>query len=113
MTDPARRRELREDHRQRQRVAAVYALRVADAPPIVRSTTDLDALRNRLAFARATGTTSALDLRLRQAIERLGLDALELEVLDTLDTEPTATPISIATDLATLEELWRERLAAA
>lgn len=111
MADAARRRELRDEHRQRQPVAAVYSLRVADGEPIVRSTTDLDALRNRLAFARSTGTTSALDLRLRRDIERLGLDALEMEVLDTLDADPAGTPESLTADLAALETLWRERLA--
>ncbi len=113
MVDATRRRELRDEDRQRQRVAAVYSLRVADGAPIVRSTPDLGALRNRLAFARATGTTSALDLRLRQDIERLGLDALELEVLDTLEAEPAGTPARVAADRATLEEPWRERLATA
>jgi hypothetical protein len=113
MTDTARRRELRASHRQRQPVMAVYALRVADGSPLVRSTTDLDALQNRLRFARATGITSALDLRLRQDIERLGLDALELEVLDTLEADPARTPVSTADDLATLEALWRDRLATA
>lgn len=111
MVDAVRRRELRDENRQRRPIAAVYSLRVADGEPIVRSTTDLDALRNRLAFARATGTTSALDLRLRQDIERLGLEALEMEVLDTLDVDAAGTPTSLTADLATLEALWRERLA--
>lgn len=111
MSDAARRRELRDDHRRRQRVGAVFALHVAATDPVVRSTTDLDALRNRLAFARATGITSALDHRLREHVERLGFDAVRLEVLDVLEPDPTRSAAHAEADLATLEELWRERLA--
>jgi len=110
MTDAQRRRELRDDHRERRRVAAVYLLRIGEEAASLATTTDLEALRNRLAFAKATGTSGALDLRHRDAIRRRGMEAVRLEVLDTLDVEPTMTPAELASDLNTLETLWRERL---
>jgi hypothetical protein len=109
MSDADRRRELRDDHRQRQRVAAVYRLCVADEVALLGSTTDLVALENRLAFARATGTAGALDLRVRQAIARHGMDAVRLEVLDTIQPGPTTTPQELAADVSALEELWRQQ----
>lgn len=76
MTSPGRRRELRAQYEQRQPCAAVYALRnVVSGRMLVASTTDLDAIRNRLAFAWATGTPSALDGRLVADAREFGIDA--------------------------------------
>jgi hypothetical protein len=50
-----------------------------------------------------------LDLRLRDDVRAFGIDVFSLEVLETLDTKPEMTAEEIAQDLATLEELWREK----
>ena len=113
MTSPGRRRELRAQYEQRQPRAGVYALRNAvTGRTLVASTTDLDAIRNRLEFARATGSTGALDGRLAADIREYGIDAIVLDVLDTLTLAPGMTPEDVRADLAALEQLWQEKLAA-
>lgn len=111
MHDSQRRRMLRDEHRQREREAAVYVIGVDGSDvSVLGSTRDLAALRNRIAFARATGSAGALDQRLRSAVNRHGIDAVRLEVLDTIVIEPSRTDAEAAADLAALETLWRERL---
>lgn len=51
-----------------------------------------------------------LDHRLSKDIRQFGIDAFSLEVLEVLETRPERTQAEIQDDLATLEELWREKL---
>jgi hypothetical protein len=112
MTSPGRRRELRARYEQRNPQAGVYALRnTVTGRALVASTRDLDAVRNRLEFARATKTPSALDGRLVADIREYGIDAFVLDVLDTLTVAPGSTPDDVRADLTQLEKLWREKLA--
>ncbi len=109
--DRARRRQLREAYRQARPQAAVCLIRNRQTgKALLGSTTDLASLRNRLDFARSTGTASALDGRLRQAAERFGLGAFSLEVVETLDVGPEMSDAEIRTDPAALEALCREQL---
>jgi hypothetical protein len=113
VTGVGRRKELRAQYQQRQLRAGVYALRNAvTGRMLVASTADLDAVRNRLEFARSTGTPSALDGRLVADVRQYGIDAFVLAVLDTLTLAPGMTPDDVRADLAALEQLWREKLAA-
>ncbi len=110
MTDHARRRELRATYRETPRQAAVVRIHVGPTC-LLDTTLDLAALRSKLDFAKATGTPSALDLRLRPAIEQEGIEAVRIEVLDTLEPAAGATSDDIRRELETLADLWRERLA--
>jgi len=74
------------------------------------STANLAGLRNRVEFAKSTGSPAAFDLRLSADIERFGLAAFSVEVLDVLDVTPEMTAEEVRADLATLEDLWRERI---
>jgi hypothetical protein len=113
VTSPDRRRELRETYEQRSPQAGVYALRnTVTGRTLVASAPDLDAVRNRLDFARATNSVGALDGRLASDIREHGMDAIVFEVLDTLTVAPGTTPDRVRADLAELERLWREKLAA-
>ncbi|MBX3029881.1 MAG: hypothetical protein KF809_06950 [Chloroflexi bacterium] len=112
MTDHDRRRELRAAYRETPRQAAVVRIHVGTTTSLLDTTLDLAALCSRLDFARTTGTTSALDLRLRSAIGQDGLDSVRIEVLDTLDPAPGATADETRRELDALADLWREGLAA-
>ncbi len=82
MTDRARRKELTSSYRCRTPDAGVYILRnVSNGKALLASTTSLTSARNKLDFAKSTGMSGALDLRLRPEIQAFGLDAFELEVL--------------------------------
>ncbi|MFI5254607.1 MAG: GIY-YIG nuclease family protein [Candidatus Limnocylindrales bacterium] len=112
MNSRDRRRELRARFDQRRPQAGVYALRnTVSGRVLVASATDLDAVRARIEFARATQTPSALDLRLMADVREFGLDAFVFEVLDRLDAGPEASPEDLRADLLALEQLWREKLA--
>jgi hypothetical protein len=109
--DKARRRELAERYRETPREAAVYIIRnTRTGGALLGSTHDLAGLRSRLEFARTTGIGSALDGRLAAEIRRDGIEAFELEVLDTVERRPGSTDAETAADLAVLEALWREKL---
>ena len=109
MTSLDRRKELRAQYEQRAREAGVYALRNRVTGRIlISSSPDLGSVRNKLEFARATNSPSALDGRLTAEVRELGIDAF---VLDVLEVKPEATAADVQSDLSALEDLWREKLA--
>jgi hypothetical protein len=73
------------------------------------STANLAGINNRFEFARSSNSPATLDHRLREDIASLGWENFSLEVVDTIEVTPTMTRAEIASDLATLEALWREK----
>jgi hypothetical protein len=111
LTDKARRKELTASYRQARPEAGVYLIRNnRTGRVLLGSTTNLASLRNKLEFARSTGSPGTLDLRLGRDIREFGLEAFSLEVVDVLEMRPGMTDADIASDLATLEGLWRDKL---
>ncbi len=109
--DRARRKELQAEYKRNRPDAGVYRIvNGGNNKVFLGSTTDLAGVGKKLAFARSTGMSGVLDLRLRDDIRAFGIDAFLLEVLEVLETEPAMTTAEIRRDLATLEELWREKL---
>lgn len=80
----------------------------ATGKALLGSSANLPGAASRLAFAKSTGTLSALDQRLRRNIGKAGISALTFEILDVLETDPGASAAAIAGDLEALERLWRE-----
>ncbi len=112
MTSRERRDELRSAYEEQPREAAVYALRnTVTGRLFIGSTVDLASLRNRLEFGQATNSTGVLDRRLVVDAKAHGVASFSLEVLDALDPDPMRDEAGTAADLATLEALWREKLA--
>ena len=111
-TGSDRRRELRAIYERQPREAGVYLLRnTVTGRIVIASSPDLGSVRNRFDFGRATGSASVLDLRLLADAQALGMDAFEIEVLDTLALPADASREQVLADLAELEVLWREKLA--
>jgi len=105
------RRELKAEYKEQRPEAGVYRiLNPRTGRGLLGSTSNLKSARNRLDFARSTGSTGALDMRLKQAITAADVAALEFEVLEVLAPDPAATARQINDDLGTLEALWREKL---
>ncbi len=69
----------------------------------------MPSIRNKLAFARSTGSAGVFDHRLRADVARYGIDAFDLEVLEVLETTPEMTRADILRDLAALEAIVREQ----
>jgi hypothetical protein len=111
MTDQARRKELRAEYEQTPPAAGVYRIVNRESGrSLVGSTTNLGSVAGKLAFARSTGKAGMFFRRMQVDIARYGIEAFELEILDTLTPQPETTKSEIEQDLATLEGLWREKL---
>lgn len=110
MDDKARRKQLQADYKLNPPQAGVYRIvNTRTGRVLLGSTTNLPSLHSKLAFARTTNSASALDLRLKPDVQAYGIEAFELEVLETVEAKPEQTPQDLQADLRTLEALWRER----
>ena len=112
MGQESNRRALKAEYREAKQDAGVYRIfsRASDRG-IVGTSTNLRSIGNRVEFARSTRSLGALDARLKPLIEADGFEALEFEVLETLDAGPDTSAASASADLKTLETLWKEKLA--
>jgi hypothetical protein len=110
-TDGDRRRELRAAYDRRRTDAGIYVLRnTVTGRVFLGSAPDLAAVRNRLEFGQATGTSGVLDRRMAADARAHGMGSFELEVIDTIDVADGTPPGDVAADLKELEALWREKL---
>ena len=108
--DKARRRELKASYRESLPEAGVYRIvNSANGKSLVGSTTNLKSLENKLAFGASQQMPGVLDHRLRPDARVFGVNAFNLEILERLDLTPEMTPDQIRSDLAVLEQLWREK----
>ncbi len=111
MSEPARRKELRQQYRESRPEAGVYRIvNTRSGKALLGASPDLASARSRFEFARSTRSPAALDPRLRPDVETFGFESLSFEVLDRLETRSETTSEEILRDLAALEELWREKL---
>ena len=92
--------------------AGVYMLRnTASGWILIGSSRDLGSLRTKVDLARSTGIVGALDHRIAPDARAHGMAAIELVVLDLIDLQPEMTLLQVNAGLASLEALWREKLA--
>ncbi|MEO8540117.1 MAG: GIY-YIG nuclease family protein [bacterium] len=111
MSDQTNRRELKAEYRESRPEAGVYRIvNTTTGRGFLASTSNLKSAQNRLEFARSTNSPGALDLRLKAAITEAGIASFEFEVLERLDVASDTPARKVAEDLATLEQLWREKL---
>ena len=113
MSEHAQRRDLKAEYKDARPDAGVY--RIADAvdgTTIIGPSPNLKSVPNRLDFARSTNSPGALAPKTKAAVQQHGFEAISFEVLERLDAPAEASPASLRDDLATLEQLWREKLIA-
>ena len=109
MNDRSRRRELRDQYQETRAEAGVYRIiNWETGRALLGSSPNLPSIRNKIAFARSTGSAGVFDHRLRADVAKYGIDAFDLEILEVLETTPEMTRDDILRDLATLESIWRE-----
>lgn len=110
MTDRAKRRQLKAAYREARPDAGVYRiLNRANGKSLIGSTLNLTSLENKLAFGKSQNMPGVLDHRLRADARSAGMDAFSIEVLERLDVNVEMTDEQIRSDLAVLEQLWREK----
>jgi hypothetical protein len=110
MTEKARRKELVDEYKQNPAEAGVFRIvNTRNNRVLVGSTLNLASMESKMRFARSTGSTSALHLRLKDDGREFGVEAFELEILEVLETRPESTSDQIRQDLTVLEALWREK----
>jgi len=111
MDQKSRRRELVDEYKRSGPEAGVYRLTNTETGKVfLGSTLNLGSMRGKLDFGRATGSVTVLDRKLHADARQYGIEAFALDVLEVLEVRPELTPAEIRADLATLEELWREKL---
>lgn len=111
MDDKARRKELQAQYKQTHPKAGVYRIvNTQNNKALLGSTPNLASVRNKLEFGKSTGMPGVLDHRLSNDARQFGIEAFSLEVLEVLEIAPEMTQAEILADLATLEELWREKI---
>lgn len=109
--DKERRKQLKSEHAETRPEAGVYLIVNSKTnKALLGSTRNLPSLRNRVEFARTTGSPGALDGRLAREISEHGMEAFTLQVLESFEPGATMTPAEVLRDLVALEELWREKL---
>lgn len=112
MTDATNRRELKAAYREQRPEAGVYRIvNTQTGKALLGTTPNVASLRNRVEFAKSTGSASALDGRLAPDVHEFGIDAFTLEILEVVPPDPTKPRAALLADLALLEQLWREKLA--
>jgi hypothetical protein len=112
MPDTSRRKELQQQYKQTLPEAGIYRIVNRETnKSLISSTMNLSSIQNKLAFAQSTKTASVLDQRLANDLQQYGFDAFSVEVLERYDPTPEQTRAEIQADLATLVDLWREKLA--
>lgn len=99
------------DYKQAKQEAAVYRMVSQQTGKYyLNSTTDMKGLYNRIEFAKATGSSTALPLVLAHEEKLYGIDNFKIEVLEVLDIKPEMTYDEIKSAIKQLEKLWREQL---
>ena len=110
MADKAQRKTLIEHYKQTPPAAGVYRIvNTRTGKALLGATTNLANIRNKLDFATSTRTYGVLDRRLRADIEQFGIEAFDLEIVETLTVTPEMTAAKVREELETLEALHRER----
>lgn len=112
MIDSRRRKELKSQFTQARQQAGVYRItNTAIGRALISSTVNLASAKNRFEFAVTHKSTGALDQRLKRDVLSHGFGALTFDVLETIEPGIDMGSDELATELKTLEQLWREQLA--
>ncbi len=112
MSERDRPGERGEVYRLRITEAGVYLLRnQATGKVLIGSSRELASVRNKIEFARMSRSASVLDPRMAADARIHGMGAIELVVLDVIDLRPEMSLAEVNADLASLEALWRAKLA--
>ncbi|MDR3270407.1 MAG: GIY-YIG nuclease family protein [Peptococcaceae bacterium] len=97
-------------YKAREVVGGVYAIKnAAENVWLLEGTANLTGSKNRFDFAVQTG--SCIHLKLQHDWKRLGPSAFTLEVLEEIQRGEDQTSAEFKEDVATLKELWLEKLA--
>lgn len=110
MTEQDRRAAKAEYKEQRPEAGVHRVVNPAANRSYLASSTNLRSAQNRFEFARGTRSPAGIHFTLKDTITPGDMPDLTFEVLETLPADPAASPRTIAAELATLEQLWRERL---
>jgi hypothetical protein len=110
MNDKLRRKELAAQYKQEKRQAGIYrVIHNATGRYYLSHSRNMKSTEGRLKFALSTGSYGFLDKPLIEMIDEYGRDALEFEVLETLEFDDDISRDKMESELAALLDLWREK----
>jgi hypothetical protein len=102
------RSEIRKEYKERKRQGGVYIItNTQNGKYLIGHAADIASVRNRFAFAIATG--SGVHPKLQRDWAALGAQAFALDVLEELEQKPEQSEAEFMDDLITFEQLWRAK----
>ena len=111
MDQKSRRKQLVSEYKQTRPEAGVYRIvNSKNGKMLLASSPNLPSVQSKMKFARSTNAATIFGYKIAPEIRHFGIEAFSLEILEVLETRPEMTQAEILADLATLEELWREKL---
>jgi hypothetical protein len=111
MDQRSRRRQLVSEYKQNRPEAGVYrVVNSQNGKMLLASSPNLSSVQSKMEFARSTNTATIFGYKMAPDVRQYGIEAFSLEILEVLGMRPEMTQAEILADLATLEELWREKL---
>lgn len=107
--DACSKKALKAQYKNRTMVGGVFCIRcIADDAVWLRSTTDIQGSKNRLAFSISTNLCP--ETCMAQAWKSHGAAAFSFEVLETLEKKEAQSDREFSEDIGVLFELWAEKL---
>lgn len=107
--DKQNKKELAAAYKERKVVGGIYGIvNSGNGKMLLLSTCDMQGSRNRFEFSKKTG--SCINLKLREDWQKYGNMAFDFTVLEELTKKESQTDQEFAEDIATLQELWTEKL---
>lgn len=104
--DTDRKRQIASQYKQKRLTGGVCRISCTAGGEWVLSSVDIEGLKNRFTFARATG--SCILPAMRTQWEKYGKDAFSFEVLETLEQSEGQSREDFARDIAELEKIRKD-----
>lgn len=103
------RRRLKDEYKHKLNIGAVYVLECSgNHSRWIRSTTDIQGIRNRFQFAASMKVCP--DPATRSECDQYGCDSISLAVLEELQMKEGQTAGEFSDDIELLRELWTQKL---
>ncbi|MDR3644354.1 MAG: GIY-YIG nuclease family protein [Clostridia bacterium] len=102
-------KEIRAAYKERKVTGGICAIKnTCSGRMLLAAVADLQGYRNRFEFSKATG--GCINIKLQKDWDSLGADAFAFEVLEELVKKEAQTSKEFLDDIATLKEMWLEKL---
>jgi len=107
--DKEKKKDIAAAYKERPRIGGICAVRnTVTGRVLISAVTDVEGYKNRFAFS--LSTDSCVHPKLDADWKKYGGSAFELHILETLEKKETQTDLEFTIDIASLKELWLEKI---